>query len=556
MASDVATGTRPATAGAVVGDRRATIAVFLTTAKRAVRSAILWGLLFGGLIANEALTYEQGFPDLESRRQFAEAFGANGGLAAVAGEGRQLGTIEGFVAWRVFGLLIIVGAVWGLLIASRLLRGEEDAGRWELLLSGRTARRHATVQGMAGLAAGLAVLWVLTAVPTVAAGAGEKVGFSVSASLFYATAATASAPMFLALGALASQLSPTRRQANSLAAAVFGLALLIRMAADTVDGLDWMRWASPLGWVENLHPLTGSQPLALVPIILLTLVSAGAAIILAGRRDVGAGALGRERTPEENLRLLGGPASLVVRLERWVALGWVLGLGALAAVFGVVAGAAAEANLASDVEQAVGRLGADQGGATAWIGYEFMYLAALAAFAVGGQVSAMRSEEADGYLDHLLARRVGRSRWLAGRLAFAATLAVLCGLATAAGGWLGLAATGAGGEIGIAAMLKTGFNVMVPALFVVGIGALLYGLVPRIAVPALYTFILWSFVVVIIGSSVTTNRWLLDTALLTHLGPVPATGLHWAAIGWMAGIALAASGIGFLVFRRRDLAGA
>jgi ABC-2 type transport system permease protein len=171
-------------------------------------------------------------------------------------------------------------------------------------------------------------------------------------------------------------------------------------------------------------------------------------------------------------------------------------------------------------------------------------------------VSATRSEEADGYLDNLLARRVGRGNWLAGRLAFAAALAALCGLATAAGGWLGLAVTGAGGEIGIVAMLEAGFNVMVLALFVLGIGAFLYGLVPRIAVPALYAFILWSFVIVLIGSSVTTNRWLLDTALLTHLGPVPATGLHWAAIAWMGGIAVAASAAGFLMFRRRDLAGA
>ena len=81
--------------------------------------------------------------------------------------------------------------------------------------------------------------------------------------------------MFLAIGALTSQLSPTRRQANGLAAAVFGVSFLVRMAADTVAGLDWMRWASPLGWVENLHPLTGSQPLALVPILLLTVAAAG-----------------------------------------------------------------------------------------------------------------------------------------------------------------------------------------------------------------------------------------------------------------------------------------
>jgi ABC-2 type transport system permease protein len=555
MATETAVGDHRTAMGGAVADRRAAIAVFLATAKRAVRSAILWGVLFGGLIANEALSYQRNFPTVQSREQFAQAFGANGGLAAVTGEGRQLGTIEGFVAWRVFGLLIIVGAIWGLLAATRLLRGEEDTGRWELLLAGRTNRRRATAQGIAGLAAGFVVLWTLTAILIVAAGSSTKVGFAVSASLFYAAAATASAPMFLAIGSLTSQLSPTRRQANGLAAAIFGVSLLIRMAADTVDGLEWMRWASPLGWVENLHPLTGSQPLALMPIILLTAAAAGAAIFIAGRRDVGAGAFARPQSVEANLRLLGGTGSLVVRLERWVALGWVLGIGVLAAVFGVVAGAAAEANLAGGVEQVVGRLGGEQGGAAAWIGYELMYIAALAAFAVGGQISAARGEEADGYVDHLLARGVGRGKWLTGRLAFAAALAVLTGLATGVGAWLGLAATGAG-SIGFVAMLEAGFNVMVPALFVLGAGALLFGLVPRLAVPILYSLVLWSCVVAIIGSTIATNRWLLDTALLTHLGPVPATSLHWPAIGWMIGIAVIATLAGVAAFNRRDLASA
>ena len=50
---------------------------------------------------------------------------------------------------------------------------------------------------------------------------------------------------------------------------MFGLCFAIRLVADSGVGLEWMRWASPLGWVENLQPLTASQPFALVPAILL-----------------------------------------------------------------------------------------------------------------------------------------------------------------------------------------------------------------------------------------------------------------------------------------------
>jgi len=364
------------------GDRRAATAIALTTAKRAARSGALWGVLFGGLVLNEALSYHTSFPTVASREQFAQTFGGNAGLAAVIGPARQLDTIGGFVAWRVFGLLIIVGAIWGLLTATRLLRGEEDAGRWELLLAGRTTRRHAAVQAIAGLAAGWVVLWALTAGLTVAAGSRSGVGFPVSASLFYATAATASAAIFLAIGALASQLSPTRRQASGLAAAAFAASFLIRMVADAGTGPAWMRWASPLGWVENLRPLTGSQPLALVPIILLIAAAAAAAVTLAGRRDLGAAVLARRQSAKARTRLLGGPVILVARLERWVALAWIGGVAMLALIFGIVAQSAAQGNVGvKPIEQAVGRLGGQQGGAAAWIGYEFLYIATLVAFA-------------------------------------------------------------------------------------------------------------------------------------------------------------------------------
>jgi len=532
--------------------RRAATVIAVTTAKRAARSAAVWGVLFGALVAYDALGYHKSFPTAAARARFARTFGNNAGLNAVIGPARRLDTVGGEVAWRMFGLLVIIGAIWGLLTATRLLRREEDAGRWELLLAGQTTRRQAAGQAAAGLAAGWVVLWALTAAFTAAAGASARVGFPVSGSLFYATAATASAAMFLAIGALASQLAPTRRQANGLAAAVFAVAYLIRMAADGVAGLAWLRWASPLGWVENLHPLTGSQPLALVPIIVVTAAATAGAVILAGQRDLGAGVLARPQSARARTRLLGGPVIVAARLERGTALAWIGGLAMLALLCGVVA--AAGASDVKAIEQAVGRLGGHQGGAVAWIGYEFVLLAALVALAAAAQISAVRGEEADGYLDNLLARPVNRGTWLAGRLGLAALLVLAAGLACGIGGWIGVATRHDG--VSFAAMLQAGLNVAVPALFILGAGALLYGLIPRLAVPVLYALVLWSFVVEIFGSSLTTSHWLLDTAVLSHLGPVPASSLDWTAIAWLTGLGAIGALAGLAAFTRRDLAAA
>src|SRR5207344_334048 len=105
-------------------------------------------------------------------------------------------------------------------------------------------------------------------------------------------------------------------------------------------------------------------------------------------------------------------------------------------------------------------------------------------FAATNQLSALRSEEAEGYLDNLLARHVSRARWLAGRLGFGVVFLVLTGVACGVGGWIGL--TTGTSDVGIGAMIQAGINAAVPGLFVLGVGTLLYALVPRLAVPILY----------------------------------------------------------------------
>jgi hypothetical protein len=139
--------------------RRARQVAAAISARRMVRSAGLWGAVFGGYIAYAAWEYATSYPTVASREKIALTFGTNAGFSALLGQGQRLATIAGFTAWRAMGVLVPVGAVWAMLAATRLTRGEEDAGRLELLLAGQTTRRRAVAQAEAGLAAGLAVLW-------------------------------------------------------------------------------------------------------------------------------------------------------------------------------------------------------------------------------------------------------------------------------------------------------------------------------------------------------------------------------------------------------------
>jgi ABC-2 type transport system permease protein len=232
-------------------------AIASLTARRTVRSAAVWGYAFAAYVASSAYAFATTYKTPEARAKLAEQFGSNAGLNAVVGQAHGIDTVGGFTAWRSLGVLSVVGAVWALLTGTRLLRGEEDSGRWELLLAGRTTRVRATALAVGGLAAGLVPLFVLPAVATYAVGLRGDVAFSAGSSAYLALALVCGAAMFLAIGALAAQLAATRRQASMIAAAVLGGAFLLRMVADSGAGLDALRWASPLGWVEELRPMSG-----------------------------------------------------------------------------------------------------------------------------------------------------------------------------------------------------------------------------------------------------------------------------------------------------------
>ena len=230
---------------------------------------MIWGYIFGVFVASSALSYSTFYKTQAERNRLAAAFGSNKASAALFGPAPQLQTVAGFTVLKTFLTLSIVGAVWGLLTSTRLLRGEEDAGRWELLLAGRTTRRRATAQAFAGLLAGLVTLWAITAIIISVTGRSSKVHIAVGAALYFALSLVAGAVMFTTVGALSSQLSSTRRQAAGLAATVLGVSYALRMVADSGIGLHWLIWLSPLGWAEELQPLTSPRPISARPSVRL-----------------------------------------------------------------------------------------------------------------------------------------------------------------------------------------------------------------------------------------------------------------------------------------------
>ncbi|HXX88780.1 MAG TPA: ABC transporter permease subunit [Acidimicrobiales bacterium] len=524
-------------------------------ARTAARSGVLWGYIFALYVVTQAYAYTSAYKTTAAREQLAHAFGSNIGINALIGPARSIDTVAGYTSWRALGILSLLGAVWGLLTSTRLLRGEEEAGRTELLLAGRTTRRGGTAQGLLGLGAGLAILYVLTAAGTVLVGRSASVRFGVGASLYFALTLVAGAAMFLAFGALTSQLANNRRRAATMAAAVFGVAYALRMVADSDPSLHWLVWLSPLGWIEESRPLVGSHPMALVPVLVVVVVASGVAVHLSGVRDINAATLPDRDSAEARPMLLGGPARLAVRLMRPVALGWLFAVAAMAVLVGTVAESAAKAVAGSTaLEQALGRLGGHGSLVVLYVGLTFLFSAFLLSLIAAGQATAIRNEESTGRVENLLVRPVSRITWFAGRLVLSALLLVVAGLVAGLGVWAGAASQHSGIDFG--SLLEAGINVVPPAVFLLGVGALAVGVVPRWTAAVVYGYLAWAFLVEFVGAAVHTNHWILDTSVFFHMVPAPATSPDWTSAATMAGIGVLGALAGGIALHRRDTVGA
>ena len=546
---------RPAAgAGVRPAARFSRLTVMFLTLRRTYKGALLMGAVFGLVIFVNSAGFASAYPTAVSRRVLAATLGSNAGLQAMLGEAHNIDTIGGFVQWRSGVSLLLLGGFWALMVTTRQIRGEEEAGRWELLLSGQTTRMRAVAGAVAGLGIDLTLIFLVTAILAVLTSMRAADSYAVAGAIYFALSTIGGASVAMALSMLSCQLLPTRRAAVSWAAGVFGGLYLLRVAADSAASLGWLRWLTPLGWIEELHPLTGGRPLALLPWAGFFLLCALLSIYLAGRRDMGASLLPDRDTAPPRLRLLSGPLGLTLRLARLNLLAWAAALLSISFLYGVLANTAADALSESGaISRILGKLGAHSQAVLNFLGMGFfMYLAVVTLYAASA-AAATREEEASGMVENLLVRSVSRGGWLMGRTGVSAIAVAVLSLASGLAAWAGAASQGS--SITLSSTLAAGVNLLPPALFILGFGTLVHGLAPRLTAYAAYGLIAWSFLLELIGSAVNLSPWLLDLSLFHHVALAPAADVRWGASLVLTGIGVAGVLAGMLFFRRRDLAG-
>jgi ABC-2 type transport system permease protein len=509
---------------------------------------ISFALLFALVTVANIVGFQHSFPTLKDRLNFARSFGGDASVRLFYGEPHELLTTGGYVAWRVGGFMSIFAAVWGVLAAVRALRTEEDAGRWELILAGAVRRPQALLAVLAATCAGVTVLWLATFLGLILG------GLPAGGSAYLALATVAPAPVFLGVGALVCQLAPARRVALELGMATLAVLLVLRVVADTAAGVGWLRWATPLGWSEELRAFAHPRPAVLI----LPLLASVALLVLAGRmalrRDVGSGLIQAHDRTAPRLRLLSSPTALALRGERGSLAGWLLGVGGFAVIIGVISTTFTTANLSENLRRELARVGgATITTPTGALGLYFLFFVLAVSLFACAQVAAARHEEAGEQLETLLALPVGRRQWLTGRLALAFGGSIVLALSAGLLAWAGARSQGA--AVSLPRMLEAGANCLPATLLFLSLSALAFAAVPRATSGIAYGLVSVAFVWQLFGSLLGVPTWLLGLSPFHHVALVPAQPFKGLAAAVMLALAAAGALAALALFRRRDLTG-
>jgi ABC-2 type transport system permease protein len=540
-------GTLPARpAGALTGTLSGTLTgtgplVRLVLRRDRIRLPV-WVLSLLAVVYGSAAAVQGLYDTPGALARYAATMGGSPAVVAMSGPPTALGTLGGITVYEINTTVLVGMALMAIFLVVRHTRGEEEAGRTEMLRSTVVGRHAPTVA---------ALLVVGTGTLAVAAGVGAVMlglGLPAEGSLAYAASLAAYGLCFTAVGACAAQVTAHARGALGLAGALVGAAFALRAAGDV--GNQALSWLSPMGWVHAVRPFGDER---WWPVLLMLAVSVGVLVLgaeLTTHRDVGSGLVPPRAGPEHATPRLGTAVGLAARLQRGALVGWCIGVFVAGVSFGSLTSSVEEfVELNEEVAKVFTGTGSDL--VDAFLGTMLLFLALAGSGFTISSVLRLRAEEAAGRVEPLLATGLSRRRWAVGALVVTLGGTVLVALAGGLG--TGLAHGLASGDLGDAPRVTGAALAYVPATLVLGaVGVVLVGWLPRFAV-AVWAGMAFCFLVGWLAEVLDLPAWVRGLSPYTHVDLVPAQPMAWGSALWMTLIAVGLVTLGIANLSKRDI---
>lgn len=507
------------------------------------------GVGLAAYIVVEAVAFTVGYPDAASRAALT-LWGQDPGIRIIAGPATAIETLGGFVVWDAGLYLTLILGAWALTTTTRLLRGDESAGRSELLLTGPIRPERALLIQLVVLLGGCIGLGGVIALALALSGA------DAWGAVLFGGATAGYCAALVGIAALACQVFATRIAALGASGGALVAAILLRMVSNSSDERAWLGWLTPTGWVDHLRAFGDSRwPVLLVPVA-VTSALVGASLVVRQHRESGASLLAAREEHRSRPWGLHSPVGFAWRANLGVLLAWAAGVAAAGAVVGALLPTfeeflGSDASLV-DMLKAAGMNVDDltRGFIGLWATMLGLVIAVYAAFRMG----AAWNEEASTRAEFLLTRPVRRRRWLGGHVLCMIAAVLALDVVSAAAMWLASVAADANltASDTFSAMLNT---VPMVAVFA-GLSVLVFGLTPRLTVAVGAAAAAAAFVLELVGPILEWPEWLVGLSPFHHLAAVPVDPVEWPAALVMLAIGVALTLAGVVAFERRDLVGA
>lgn len=543
--------------------------IFLKTL-RDFRIAILgWGIGMGLLM----YVLLSAIPSLIATPQ------ARAALVSLAGQFSWLAapvavdTVGGYATWK-YGLTILIMAIWALLAGGRLLRGEEERGSMDALLSLPRGRTRVALEKLAAMWAALLGMGLLIALLTFAgAKTAHATDIGLSDSALFALNIVLICGVFGSIALFLSQFTQERGTAAGITGGLLVVFIVLDMVHRVVPNTDWISHFSPVYYYNLSKPLVpsyGTNVGGLLVMLAISVILSGIGIWLFAGRDVGAVIAlprflrGPERAarPERALPVNAWSLrSIYARSLRMIiapTLWWTLIIAGFAAfmveivkqVEAQMASLAANSPLLKDEISKVG--GGNINTNATLLSFLFVFLPVLLmAFAVT-QASRWSADEEDGRLELVLSTPQPRLRVILGRFVALTTATVFIGVITLAA----TAATSAGTGLKLDAgnLTAATLSIIPLGLLIAALGYLLSGWLRTAVDTGLLSFLLaiWFFIS-FVGPDLNWSNTVLHLSAFYYYGTPLLHGLPLLDMLGILAVCVVALALASVRFVRKDI---
>jgi ABC-2 type transport system permease protein len=536
---------------------------------RDYRIAILgWGLGIGLLI----FVVLSSFPSLIETPEARASLVSLGPSFAWIAEPLKIDTPGGYATFK-YGFTVLIMALWPLLACSRMLRGDEERGSMDVLLTMPRGRGRVALEKLAAMWTALLLMGVLIGLLTYAGGMRVNADFSFGDALLSGLNLALVCGVFGSIALLISQFAQERGTAAGLTGGLLLIFIVLDMVHRVIPNTEWISRFSPVYYYNLNKPLVpgfGINPGALLVLIALSIILSGVAIWLFVRRDIGgivklpAWLQRPERAPRAEQALPVNAWSLRSVYTRGLgmmlvpAIWWTLAIAGFAAWMVVVvkqtesqlATIAASSPILKDLITKVGGGDITTNATILSALFTFMPLL-LMAFAVT-QVNRWAADEEDGRLELVLAAPQPRLNVLLARFAALTTALVIMGFITLAATELAALAAGLkldGGNVAAASLS------MIPmGLLIAAIGFLFSGWLRTAIDTGLLSFLLviWFFIT-FVGPELNWPESLQKLSAFYYYGTPLLHGLSLGNMLLVLAVAAVALALASVRFMRKDI---